>query len=150
MPGLEICISNELETIVRPLRPRMEGRREDEKEEKKDEERRDAEKDPQGEDEGEGEDENEGEGKSCNEDSTSIESDKAACVAPAAFNEHSASQPRSTGPFDEYLLLRTRYSIPFRLSPFGDSDYRQGPRKREREREKEKERERISRSLDVH
>ncbi|KYQ59174.1 hypothetical protein ALC60_01760, partial [Trachymyrmex zeteki] len=28
-----------------------------------------------------------------NEDSTSIESDKAACAAPMAFNEHSASQP---------------------------------------------------------
>lgn len=77
-------------------------------------ERRDVEKGPQGEDEGEEEDEGEGEGKSCNEDSTSIENDKAACVAPAAFNEHSASQPRSAGPFDEYLLLRTRYSIPFR------------------------------------
>jgi len=54
------------------------------------------------------------EGKSCNEDSTSIESDKAACAALVAFNEHSASQPFSAGPFDEYLLLRTRYSIPFR------------------------------------
>ncbi|KYM84559.1 hypothetical protein ALC53_05346 [Atta colombica] len=28
-----------------------------------------------------------------NEDYTSIESDKAACAAPVAFNEHSASQP---------------------------------------------------------
>ena len=85
------------------------------------------------------------EGKSCNEDSTSIESDKAACATPVAFNEHSASQPLSAGPFDEYLLLRTRYSIPFRLSPFGDSEYRQGPervRRRETERERERERER--------
>ncbi|EGI62143.1 hypothetical protein G5I_09549 [Acromyrmex echinatior] len=48
--------------------------------------RRDAEKGPQGEDEDEDEDEDEGEG-----EDESIESDKAACAAPVAFNEHSAS-----------------------------------------------------------
>lgn len=114
MPRLEICISlsNELQTIVRPLRSRTKGRREAEEERGVMQKRaRRAKTRARARIRART---RANEGKSCNEDSTSIESDKAACAAPAAFNEHSALQPRSAGPFDEYLLLRTRYSIPFR------------------------------------
>lgn len=86
------------------------------------------------------------EGKSCNEDSTSIESDKAVC-APAAFNEHSAPQPRPVHSTSTYVLVTP---IPFRASPV-IQNIDKGPRERERGweggREKGREKERGNKSI---
>ena len=141
IPGLEICISNELETIVRPLHPWTEGWCE-EMEEKEEEERR--RKGPAGQRRGRGRGWERGRERGREQARERVvtrilrQSKAIRLHAPhswplTSIRTHSRSRPVHS--------MSTYYYVLVTLSPFGDSEYRQGSRERKKERDRKKKRE---------